>query len=217
MGLYRRTIAMIGACHEVQLPVQVNTIVSRANFYDLDSMIELLIRLDVVLWNVAFLVPASRDKADSMLSAREHEEVFGRLYRAAKRVHFQIKTTEVPHYRRYLLQQRMRESGGRLKEPDVLASAAKAGNDVLGTIFIDDRGEAYPSRFLPLSAGDLTRQSLAEVYCQSPLFVSLRDSSRLKGKCGRCFVRTVCGGSRARAYVMTGDLFAPDPSCAFEP
>jgi radical SAM protein with 4Fe4S-binding SPASM domain len=215
--LYRRTLAMIGACHEVQLPVQVNTTVSRANFFDLDSMIELLIRLDVVSWNVAFLVPASRDKADAMLSAREHEEVFGKLYTAAKRVHFQIKTTEAPHYRRYLLQQRMRESGGRLREPDVLASAARAGNDALGTVFINDRGEAYPSRFLPLSAGDITRQSLAEVYCQSPLFVSLRDSSRLKGKCGRCFARTVCGGSRARAYVMTGDLFAPDPCCAFEP
>jgi len=63
----------------------------------------------------------------------------------------------------------------------------------------------------------LTRQSLAEVYCESPLFVSLRDSSRLKGKCGRCQARNLCGGSRARAYVMTGDLFASDPCCAFEP
>jgi len=216
MGLHRRTLTTIGACHEVQLPVQVNTIVSRANFHDLDSMIELLIRLDVILWNVTLLVPASPDEAGAMLSAHEHEEVFAKLYAAAKRVHFQIKTSEAPHYRRYLLQQKARESRGRLTEADAFATA-NAGNDVLGTMFINDRGEAYPSRFLPLSAGDVTRQSLAEVYRHSPLFVSLGDTHNLKGKCGRCPARTVCGGSRARAYVMTGDVFAPDPCCAFEP
>jgi len=90
-------------------------------------------------------------------------------------------------------------------------------NDGRGFIFIDHRGEVYPSRFLPLSAGNVTAQSLAEVYCDSPLFKSLRDSSRLKGKCGKCPVRSICGGSRARAYATTGDLFAPDPGCAFGP
>jgi radical SAM protein with 4Fe4S-binding SPASM domain len=63
----------------------------------------------------------------------------------------------------------------------------------------------------------VTTESLSDVYGKSPVFVSLRDSSRLTGKCGRCPVRTICGGSRARAYVMTGDLFASDPSCAYEP
>jgi radical SAM protein with 4Fe4S-binding SPASM domain len=216
-GLHRRTLNAIGACHEVQLPVQVNTIVSRRNFQDLDPMIELLTRLDVVLWNVFFLVPPSHDEAGTMLSAEEHEQVFAKLYAASQRVHFQIKTTEGQHYQRYLLQQRARESRGRLTEADAIALPPKAVNEGKGFVFINSRGEVYPSRFLPLSAGDVMRQSLAEVYCDSPLFVSLRDSSRLKGKCGRCPARNVCGGSRARAYVMTGDLFAADPCCAFEP
>ena len=85
-----------------------------------------------------------------MLSAREHEAVFAKVYVAAKRVPLQIKTSEAPHGRRYLLQQRLRESRGRLKEAGVLASAANAANDVLGTTFINDRGEAYLSRFPPL-------------------------------------------------------------------
>ncbi|HTT21938.1 MAG TPA: hypothetical protein VMG82_23615 [Candidatus Sulfotelmatobacter sp.] len=216
-GLHRRTLEIIGICHEVQLPVQVNTILSRRNLHDLDSMIELLTRLDVVLWNVVFLVPATCDEASIMLSAEEHEEVFSKLYTATKQVHFQIKTTEGQHYRRYLLEQRVRESRGRLTEVDVFAASLRDGNDSQATMFINDRGEVYPSRFLPLAGGDVTRQSLAEVYCGSPLFVSLRDSSRLKGKCGRCQARNLCGGSRARAYVMTGDLFASDPCCAFEP
>ena len=216
-GLHRRTLDIIGTCHEEQLPVQVNTVVSRRNFSDLDSMIELLTRLDVVLWNVVFFVPASREEAGAMLSAQEHEEVFAKLYAASKHVHFQIKTTEGQHYQRYLLQQRVRESRGRLTETDVITCAPKGVSDGKGMVFVNYQGEAYPSRFLPLSGGDLTRQSLSDVYCESPLFVSLRDSSRLKGKCGRCPARNVCGGSRARAYVMTGDLFASDPCCAFEP
>lgn len=215
-GLYRRTLDAIGTCHEVQLPVQVNTIVSRRNFQDLDSMIELLTRLDVVLWNVVFFVPAGRDETPLMLGADEHEEVFAKLYAASKHVHFQIKTSEGQHYQRYLLRQRVKESRGRLTEAEAIACAPKSDNDGKGLVFINYRGEAFPSRHLPLSGGDVTRQSLREIYCDSSLFISLRDSSRLKGKCGRCPVTTLCGGSRARAYAMTGDLFASDPCCAFQ-
>lgn len=215
-GLHRRTLDIIGACHEVQLPVQVNTIVSRRNFQDLDSMIELLTRLDVALWNVVFFVPACRDETPVMLSANEHEEVFAKVYAASKHVHFQIKTTEGQHYQRFLLRQRVKESHGRLTEAEVIPCLPKGVNDSKGLVFINYRGEVFPSRYLPLSGGDVTRQSLGEVYRDSSLFVSLRDSSRLKGKCGRCPVRIVCGGSRARAYAMTGDLFASDPCCAFQ-
>lgn len=216
-GSHKRTLEVIGWCHEVRLPVQINTVMARRNFHDVDPMIELLTRLDVVLWNVFFFVPPSRDQAGDLLSAEDHEEIFARLYSASKRVHFQIKTTEGQHYQRYLLQQRARESHGRMTAADAITCAPKGLNDGKGLAFINHRGEVYPSRFLPLSGGNVTTQSLSEVYCDSPLFVSLRDSSQLKGKCGRCLARNVCGGSRARAYAMTGDLFAADPCCAYEP
>lgn len=216
-GTYRRTLEIIGSCHEVELPVQVNTIVARRNFHDVDPMIELLTRLDVALWNLFFFVPASPEQAGEMLTAEQHEEVFARLFAATKRVHFQIKTTEGQHYQRYVLQQRARELRRRMTEADVIPYAPKGVNEGRGFVFINHHGEVYPSRFLPLSGGNVTTQSLADVYCGSPLFTSLRDSSKLKGKCGRCPVRNVCGGSRARAYAVTGDLFAPDPCCAYEP
>jgi radical SAM protein with 4Fe4S-binding SPASM domain len=216
-GTYRRTLEVIGYCHEVELPVQINTILTRRNFHDVDPMIELLTHLDVVLWNVFFFVPPSREQAGEMLSAEQHEAVFVKLYEASKRVHFQIKTTEGQHYQRYLLQQRARESHGRLTEADVITYAPKGVNDDKGLVFISHTGEMYPSRFLPLSAGNITSRALSDLYCGSSLFVSLRDSSKLKGKCRRCPVRNVCGGSRARAYAMTGDLFAEEPCCAYEP
>lgn len=216
-GLHRRTLEIIGTCHEVQMPVQINTIVSRRNFHDIEPMIELLTRLDVMLWNVFFYVPGSQEETVQMLDAQQHEQVFVKLYNASKRVNFQIKTTEGQHYQRYLLQQRVRESRGRLTEATAVPYAPRGVNDGRGFVFVNYRGEVYPSRFLPVSAGNLTSQSLSEVYCDSALFTSLRDSSKLKGKCGRCPMRTVCGGSRARAYAVTGDMFAADPCCAYEP
>jgi len=224
-GCHRRTLAAIGSCHEEQLPVQVNTVLSRRNLHDLDPMIELLTRLDVDMWNVFFFVPRSPvprgpEQADPLLTAEEHEQVFAKLYAASKLVRFQIKTTEGQHYQRYVLQQRARASRGRMTEVDAFnaaANAPKGVNDGKGFVFINHRGEVYPSRYLPLSGGNVTTESLADVYRDSSLFVSLRDSSRLKGKCGQCPARNVCGGSRARAYAMTGDLFAADPACVYEP
>ena len=216
-GSHRRTTEIIGQCHEEQLPVQINTIVSRRNFHDLEPMIELLTRLDVALWNVIFLVPQDCDHAGDMLDAAGHEQIFAKLYQASKRVHFQIKTTEAQHYQRYLLQQRARESRGKLTEEDVITCAPKGTSDGKGFVFVDHKGEVRPSRYLPLSAGNVMDHPLSHLFGESPLFVSLRDSSKLKGKCSRCPVRNVCGGSRARAYAMTGDLFAAEPCCAYEP
>lgn len=216
-GSQRRTLELVATCHEVQLPVQVNTIISRGNLHDVEPMIELLTRLDVALWNVIFFVPKSRDQAGEMLSAEEHEEVFAKLYAASRQVHFQIKTTEAQHYQRYLLQQRARESRVRMTEADVITCAPKGINDGKGFVFINPEGDVYPSRYLPIAAGNVTNQPLSDVYCNSKLFCSLRDSSKLKGKCGRCSIRNVCGGSRARAYAVTGDLFAAEPCCAHEP
>lgn len=216
-GSYRRTTQAVGWCHEVEMPVQINTIVSRRNFHDVDLMIELLTRLDAVLWNVFFLVPARPEQAEEVLSADEHEDVFAKLYAASTQVHFQIKTTEGQHYQRYVLQQKVREARGRLSLSEALAYRKKAVNDGDGYLFIDHHGEAFPGRYLPLSGGNVTRQALHEVYLGSSLFTSLRDSSQLAVKCGRCPVCKVCGGSRARTYAMTGDLFAEDPCCAYQP
>jgi AdoMet-dependent heme synthase len=214
-GTHRRTLEVVASCHEADLPVQVNTIVSRRKLHDVDPMIELLTRLDVALWNVFFFVPASPAESGELLSGDEQEEIFARLYAASKRVQFQIKTTEGPHYQRYLTQQRIREARGRRSEIDA-ARGPRGVNDGRGFVFINHHGEVFPSRYLPLSAGNVTTRPLSEIYRDSSLFVSLRDNSKLKGKCGRCAIRNVCGGSRARAYAMTGDLFAEEPCCTHQ-
>lgn len=150
-----------------------------------------------------------------MLSAEEHEQVFAKLYAASGRVAFHIKTTEGQHYQRYVLEQR--EVRTDRSDSEAVRFTPKGVNDSRGSVFIGYDGEVYPSRFLRLSGGNVTRQPLSEIYHDSALFQSLRDGSRLKGKCGRCPMSRICGGSRARAYAVTGDLFAEEPCCAYEP
>jgi radical SAM protein with 4Fe4S-binding SPASM domain len=84
-------------------------------------------------------------------------------------------------------------------------------------VFISHTGEIYPSGFLPISAGNVCRDSLVDVYRNSPLFRTLRNADNLHGKCGECEFRKLCGGSRSRSFALTGDYLAEDPRCVYRP
>jgi len=226
-GSYDWTLRAVRWAREIGLPVQINTTITRHNLQYLDSMIALIEQLDIVLWSVFFLVPTGRGSAINLISAEEFEQVFEKLYETSHRVKFDIKSTEAQHYRRFLLQRRTeekRKGNGRPLVPmfgistaDGIGRAPRGINDGKGFVFISHLGEVFPSGFLPVSAGNVRKQSLTEIYRHSPLFVSLRDSTNLKGKCGICEFREVCGGSRARAYALTGDVFAEEPCCVWQP
>ena len=159
-----------------------------------------------------------RASLDDDLTAAEYERVFAYLYERSKDAPFDIKTTEAQHYRRYVAQQRKLEGGVRPASSRSDLIARQGGiNDGKGLVFISHTGEIYPSGFLPLSAGNVRRDSLAEVYRDHPLFRRLRDPGEFSGKCGVCEYRNLCGGSRSRAHALTSDCFASDPRCSYEP
>ena len=86
-----------------------------------------------------------------------------------------------------------------------------------GVCFLSHEGEVFPCGYLPALAGDLRKQSFADVWNDSQVFHDLRDDDNLKGKCGCCEFRHVCMGCRARAYAATGDFLAEEPFCVYEP
>jgi AdoMet-dependent heme synthase len=86
-----------------------------------------------------------------------------------------------------------------------------------GVCFISHEGEVFPCGYLPALAGDLRKQSFAEIWNDSDVFAQLRDDDNLKGKCGCCEFRHVCMGCRARAFAATGDFLAEEPFCVYEP
>ncbi|WP_411350045.1 radical SAM protein [Paenibacillus sp. WLX2291] len=100
---------------------------------------------------------------------------------------------------------------------DVLGRAPQGVNDGDGFVFISHIGDVYPSGFLPLQCGNVRQTPLADIYRQSTVMQELRDKRLLKGKCGVCEFKTLCGGSRARAYAITGDYLQSDPACAYVP
>ena len=100
---------------------------------------------------------------------------------------------------------------------DGIGRVSRGINEGKGFVFISHLGEVCPSGFLPLSGGNIRRQSLTDIYRNSPLFRRLRDRKNLEGKCGICEYREVCGGSRARSFAMKGDLFAAEPCWVYEP
>lgn len=84
-------------------------------------------------------------------------------------------------------------------------------------MFVSHTGSVYPSGFMPIAAGKFPDRSIVDIYQNSGIFVGLRDKDRLKGKCGVCEYKGICGGSRARAYAVTGDPYAAEPDCVYLP
>jgi radical SAM protein len=246
-GSFDLTLNAIRAARREGIPVQINTTVTRRTIDDLPQIVDLLQDLGIVMWSVFFLVPTGRGKQSDLVTPEAVEQLFGFLYDTSKKVPFAIRTTEAMHYRRYMLQRMAAErhesidnlldpatglidastlflQNGPRKMPlgvqaqtGAISRAPRGVNEGKGFVFISHLGDVFPSGFLPLKAGNVKHESLGDIYRSSDLFTSLRESSNLKGKCGLCEFRDLCGGSRARAWSMTGDVFASDPLCTYMP
>jgi radical SAM protein len=230
-GAFDKTMAAAGWAREVGLPLQINTTVCGQTAPYLERMASLVESLGAVFWEVFFLIPVGRGIVLKGLQASECEKLFEFIYQVQKRGRFVVKVTEAPHYRRHVAQ-RERVAAGDRSRGDVampalltqsegpghtLGLAPRGVNSGNGFLFVSHQGDIFPSGFLPVPVGNVRYMSLAEGYRSSALFRMLRQPDLLKGRCGRCEYRQICGGSRSRAYALTGDPLQDDPWCAYEP
>lgn len=216
-GSFDTTLRALEHARRIGLETQLNTTVTRRNMHRLDEMASLVERSGARLWSVFFLVVTGRALEADDLTADEYEQVFDFLYRTAARGAFDIKTTEAQHYRRYVAQQK-KAGGGSVPALPGGGIARQAGiNDGKGFVFVSHTGEIFPSGFLEVSSGNVRSVSLQSAYRTAPLFKVLRDSDSLEGKCGACEYRNLCGGSRSRAYALTGNYLESDPRCVYVP
>ena len=242
-GAFDRTLEGAGFAREVGLPLQINSTFSSYNLEHFDEMAALVRTVGAVFWEVFFLVPMGRGKDLGQMNGDQFEQLFEKLAGYAHGVGFIVKITEAPHYRRFLIQEHFRQGDGSAGSGNGSRSVSdRAGKGELpwhmrrdfgpggsiglapkgvnagnGHLFVSYCGDVFPSGFLPLPCGNIRDTSLREIYRTHPVFRELRDNTLLKGKCGHCGFRDLCGGSRARAYAMTGDYLAEEPFCAFEP
>ena len=211
-GTFALTLHAMRCAELAGLRIEVNTLVTRRNADDLGAIVELVRPFSIARWNVHFLVPTGASRNLEMITAEEVERVFGRLDEIRTRESFVLRVVEAPHYRRFRLQ--------KILESRLAGDGAEWVDFTEGAhsfIYISHSGEVRPSEFAPHTAGNLRYRPLGDIYRGSDLLVALRDPANLHGKCRECDYRTLCGGSRARAYAMTGDLFGSDPLCAYEP
>lgn len=191
------------------LPIQVNTTVTEATRSELPALADRVEELDAVAWEVFFLVPVGRGVALEAPSPQAHEEIMDWLYRRQREAPFSVVTVEGPFYRRVASRIEVGEGNG-----SVVAGSTSDGN---GFVFVSHTGEVCPSGFLPVSGGNVRDRSLAEIYRNDELFRALRAPDGFRGKCGVCEYRKLCGGSRARAWALTGDPLDSDPFCPHVP
>lgn len=218
-GSFQWTLDGAHMVREHGLPLQINTMVTATTLDDLPN-IEVRVReLDVARWALFFLISTGRGRHLQEITPGESERFLNGLVNLVDDpdLPFAIKTTEAHHFRR-IHHQRQQARGASddeiLKTPVGRGYGVRDGN---GVVFVSHTGEVYPSGFLPLKAANLRQASLVATYRHGQVFQDVRDVDRLKGKCGVCPFRSICGGSRARAYAATGDPLAADPLCPYQP
>lgn len=226
-GTFAATLRAMRWAECAGLKVEVNTLVCKHNAADLEAIVDLMHPFTVARWNPHFVVPVGNSREVGMLTADEVEALFARIDDIRASGKFPVRVVEAPQYRRFRLQ---RTLGTTLKAMEgwsdfttYQADAPDTTRDLLDCaldgprafVYVSHAGDVRPSEFVPQSAGNLRYRNLADIYRSSDLLLALRDPANLKGKCGRCDYQHVCGGSRARAWAMTGDLFGTDPLCAY--
>ncbi len=215
-GNYDRALFALRHARDIGLETQVQTTVARSNIAMLGRIAEQVADVQARMWSLFFPVSAGPD-SEWNLKSDDYEKVFEFLYEISKIAPFEVKTTEAMHYRRYIAQRLKAEHGGRGGVNGRLLWRTTAVSEARGFVFISHTGEIYPSGFLPVSVGNVRNDSLVDVYRNSRLFRILREPAARHGKCGYCEYGKICGGSRARAYTLTGDYLNADPCCCYQP
>ncbi len=218
-GSFAQTQRIMEDARNLGIAVQVNTTLNPNNVDQIEAMAEMLARHQIVLWSVFFIVPVGRATAGLRLTGEQYEEAFGRLYVQSLCHSYGIKTTEAMHYRRFVARKRVQArqtagSNAAVASPRYLTMGI---NDGKGVMFVSHTGLIHPSGFMPLVCGMFPFNDVVDVYQHSAIFRRLRTPDSFEGKCGHCEYRNLCGGSRARAYNVTGNPYAAEPDCIYVP
>ncbi len=240
-GSFERTLKILDWCREFDLESQIHTTVTRHVLGDLPAIARMIAERNIKLWALFLLIAVGRAARPEIrrlnVNGREIESLFHWLYDLAKSAPFDVTPREGYHYRRVLLQRRAAELAMPVEQflaeardmswtPSEVAPSGKGTkilraplgvNDGRGVVFISHTGDVQPSGFLNLVGGNIRSQSLADIYRSSDTFTRVRDYEQLKGKCGVCEFKSICGGSRSRAYAITGDPMRSDPYCVYQP
>jgi len=220
------------------MSMQINCTVTKHNVHQVDTLYAMARDLGADALHLFMLVPVGcgvQIAESAMLPAEEYERVLNWMYDKSKLSELHLKATCAPHYFRIFHQRRAEDKIVVAAVPAAHPHSRAAGTAATTTrpgmeamtkgclagsaiCFVSHTGDVFPCGYLPVSAGNIKRQSMADIWNNSPVVQRLRDDDQLEGKCGCCEFKKVCMGCRARAfYEEDGNYMAEEPYCIYEP
>jgi len=211
-GTYEQTISGIKNCVNAGITTQISTVFMNSNINELGDMYTFLESLHVDGWYIYDFVPVGRGKElqQEVLTPEQRKRLFEYLQDIAPSSKMTLKPypylitinsacgTDTYFYKKY----------GRLTE------LFKGCLSARWVCHISSNGDLHPCHLLPHTLGNLTQETFEDIWFNKNNLVlrELRERRLLKGTCGKCTYRDVCGGCRAQAFWKTGDYLEGD-SC----
>lgn len=211
-GAWEGTMNGVEALKRANLDFLVQTSVTRWNYNEIPQIVDFAYALGAKVFNLYFLVRTGRGKTVMDITPAQYEAMLSTLFelQAKYRGKMLVAAKCAPHYKRVIYEQ---------QSDSPFLQAYPSGTCPCGIYYcrITPEGDLTPCPYMPVSVGNLKTESFATLWNQSKVFQELRDRKLLEGKCSACEFRDVCGGCRARAYALTGNYLAEDPSCEYQP
>jgi len=217
---------------QLGMSMQINCTVTKHNVQQIDLLYDKALELGADALHLFMLVPVGcgvQIAESNMLPPEEYEHVLNWMYDKTKLRQIHLKATCAPHYFR-VMRQRAASEHVRIEATHSHGKPHGAGQDhsmaamtkgcLAGSAicFVSHTGEVFPCGYLPVSAGNVMRQEMRDIWESAHVFQRLRNVDELEGKCGLCEFKKVCMGCRARAfYEANGNYMAEEPYCVYEP
>lgn len=218
-GAFNGSMKGIEALKNAGIGFQINTTITKRNVDEIPRILKMAEEIGAEALHIFLLVPTGRGKElkNEEIAPVEYERILNWFYEQQKSTKIQLKATCAPHYFR-IMRQRAKKEGVEISVKthgyEAMTKGCLGGT---GFCFVSSIGEVYPCGYLPALAGNIKQQPFREIWDNAQVFRDLRDTSKLKGKCGRCEFKEVCSGCRARAYAATSDYLAEEPYCIYIP
>jgi len=224
-GSFEAALNGIQCLNDGGIPFQINMTITRHNAHQLDDIFVLAEELGAVAVHLFMLVPVGCGEefaAEDMLSADEYEHLLEHVTQKEYGGRLEVKVTCGPHYERVVREQSKASGSSQAcaagghpgHKHGHVSKGCLAGS---GVLFVGHSGDVFPCGYLPVNCGNVLQTPLEEIWTGSTDLARMRDTHQLKGKCGVCGYRNVCGGCRARAFAATGDYMEQEPMCTYIP
>ena len=203
---WEHSVRALETCREHGLEVLVQTTVMELNYGEIPQMLAFAHQLGAWSFNLYFLVQTGRGQTLNDLTAQRTEEMLAFLAEAQARYRpMLVRAKCAPHFKRIAYEAGLGgiESGGCMAATEYCR--------------ITPEGDVTPCPYMALPVGNVRSRSFTEIWETAPELLALRDPGRLKGRCGRCEFKELCGGCRCRAYARFNDYLEEDPACSYEP